>query len=272
MSRSLFSPPTGDALTRQPNVEANSPQVVFEEIIEEVRWAIDHQPRTLQERIGPSEIGEPCDRALIARMFGLPQPEEPPNFRAWVGTCMHEGFDRVMAGSPLQNLAEGPRYLLESKVTVGTIGGVEITGHCDLFDTLSGTVVDHKSKSYTRMLDHRRHGPGVKYKVQAQLYGLGWVRAGYHVNTVMNVYYPRDGELSDTFYWAEPYDERVALDALDRANRLHALGTVLGPALAMEQFPHCTEEFCRVCGNYRRPYNSPRKVETTLRGLLAAAK
>ena len=91
MTRSLFAPPTGDNLTRQSGVVANSPQVVFEEIIEEVSWAIDNQPRNLQARIGPSEIGEPCDRALIAKMFNLPGPEEPPNFRAWVGTQMHAG-------------------------------------------------------------------------------------------------------------------------------------------------------------------------------------
>ena len=68
--------------------------MVFDEIIDQVRWAIENQPRTLQTRIGPSEIGEPCPRALIARLFGIPEPgpPEPPNCRAWVGTCMHSGL------------------------------------------------------------------------------------------------------------------------------------------------------------------------------------
>ena len=66
------------------------------------------------------------------------------------------------------------RYLLEQTVSVGTIGGVEITGKCDCFDTLSGTVVDHKSKSRTRMIEARRHGADPVNRVQAHLYGYGW--------------------------------------------------------------------------------------------------
>lgn len=275
MTVSLFDPPAppkGDEYTSQADLPANQPEVVFDEIIEQIRWAIEHQPRSLQERIGPSEIGEPCPRALIAKLMGLPEPDELPNFRAWVGVCMHTGFERILADCMLQHAGQTPRYLLEQEVSVGTIGGVEITGHCDCFDTWSGTVVDHKSKSRTRMTDHRRHGPGPGYRVQAHLYGYGWARRGYWVNNVMNIYYPRDGELHDVFYWAEPYDESIAIAAMERANQLYELATLLGADVAMQQFPPCDGEFCRVCGNYRRPFNAPKPVVTTIEELLDQSK
>jgi hypothetical protein len=261
-----------DALTLDRTAGSNSPDVVFEELMEQITWAVKHQPRDLQERIGPSEIGEPCDRALIAKLMNLPEPEEPPNWRAWVGTQMHAGMERIFADAPGQDAPAGPRYLLETQVSVGHIGGVEITGHCDLFDTLTGTSVDWKSKSMTRMLDHKRHGAGPVYRAQGHLYGLGWVRKGYHVNNVMNIYLRRDGELHDTFFWAEPFDEAIAIAALRRANELHALATLLGAQAAMDLYPHCTYEFCRTCRNFRPPFNAPRQLETTVAEWMAAAK
>jgi hypothetical protein len=234
----------GDSLTLQPEAECNSPQVVFEELIDLLRYSIENHPRTLQERIGPSEIGDPCPRSLIAAMFNLPERPEPPNLRAWVGTQMHAGLEQIVRAA---NDPDEPRYLLEHNVTVGTIGGVKITGSIDCFDVLSGTVVDYKSKSKTRLLDHRRHGPGPTYRVQAHLYGLGMTLAGYHVNQVMFLFLPRDGEFADIFHWAEPFDPQTGLDALTRANQLHALATLLGPRAAMNAYPLCDGEFCRHC-------------------------
>jgi len=254
-----------DALTLDAGAECNWPQVVFEEITDELRMAIESAPRTLQRRIGPSSIGDPCARSLIADMFNLPCPSEPPNLRAWVGTQIHAGMEAIINNSPAQLTTSGNRYLLEHRVTVGEIGGETITGSVDCFDALSGTVVDYKSKSKTRMLDHRRHGPGQQYRVQAQLYGLGIANAGYHVNRVMFLYIPRDGEFADIFHWAEPFDPQIGLDALERANQLHALATLLGPQGAIDQLPHCDGEFCRTCNNFRPPYGqgAPRPLSTT---------
>lgn len=263
---------SGDALTLDRNAECNSPQVVFEEIVGELRESIVNHPRSLQRRIGPSEIGNPCPRGLIAALFDLPKLPEPPNLRAWVGTQMHAGMEGIMADSFMQHAADSPRYLLEHKVTVGEIAGEPLTGSVDCFDVLSGTVVDYKSKSKTRLLDHRRHGPGLTYRVQAHSYGLGMFNAGYDVNQVMFLFLPRDGEFSDIFYWAEPFDPQIALDALTRANQLHALGVLLTPQGALDALPHCDGEFCRTCGNYRPPYGlgAPRALATTTAELLSA--
>jgi hypothetical protein len=182
---------------------------------------------------------------------------------------MHAGLEQVVRAA---NDPTEPRYLLERKVTVGAIGGEDISGSVDCFDVLSGTVVDYKSKSKTRLLDHRRHGPGPTYRVQAHSYGLGIQALGYHVNQVMFLFLPRDGEFADIFHWAEPFDPQIGLDALTRANQLHALGVLLTPQGAIDALPHCDGEFCRICGNYRPPFGqgTPRALATTTAELLSA--
>lgn len=259
MTVSLFEP--APALSTFP--PATDPRVVFEELMEEIRYNLSNRPRDLQKQLGPSEIGEECDRALIAKLFQLPEPKETVNWRAWVGSCMHNGLETILAESFMNRLA-APRFLLESRVDVGQIGppshplSFMLSGSCDVFDILTGGVWDWKSKSATRLKEHRRHGMGQKYRVQFHSYGLGMENAGHKVNYVGGIFMLRDGELSDSFALFEPYDRNIALAALERANRLFGLGVMFGPEVAMGLFPPCTTEFCRRCGNYKPPYSAPR--------------
>lgn len=244
------------------------PEVVFQELMEEVAQALANQPRNLQARPGPSEIGEVCDRTLIGKLLEVPEAEQGVNWRAWVGTCMHAGLEKIFANSFMQ-ACDPPRFLLEQEVTVGMIGDWPLVGHCDLFDTASGCVWDWKSKSKTQHLASKRHGMEQKIRVQAHCYGLGIANLGHTVKHVGGIFMRRDGEFTDTFPLFEPFNPQIALDALARANRLYALGKALGTDLAMAQYPKCEYEFCRLCGNYRAAYDAPREAETTLAGLMA---
>ena len=127
----LFSPP------------ADAPETVFGELLEEIRAGIVNHPRSLQKRIGPSEVGEPCTRALIHKLAQHPEPERGPAWKPTVGTAIHQWIETTISASPLQQ--QWHRYLLETRVTVGEIGGVPISGSCDLYDTASDTVVDWKA-------------------------------------------------------------------------------------------------------------------------------
>lgn len=257
-------------MTAAPIPTVDTPQIVFEELMEELRYALTNRPRDLQVALGPSEVGEPCARTLIAKLAGLPEPDEGVNWRADVGTAVHALFADIFERSVLQQGPDGPRFLLEQRVTVGTVAGQPLTGSCDLFDTASGCVWDWKTKSKTQLKKHRRHGPGRKYEVQFQCYGLGMANAGHRVTSVGAIYLPRDGDWSDVFYQAKPYDPQVAIDAMERANQLHALTRLLGAEQAMDLYPKCDDEFCRRCGNYRAPYGAPRELAASTRELFAA--
>ncbi|WP_434080384.1 hypothetical protein [Sanguibacter sp. Z1732] len=64
-----------------------------DEALREARWviehAITHQPRSLQERIGPSEIGNPCDHCLAAKLAGWKQTEDGVPWLPFLGTAAH---------------------------------------------------------------------------------------------------------------------------------------------------------------------------------------
>lgn len=224
---------------------------LFQEIMEEIRWSVANKPRDLQTRIGPSEIGEPCDRTLIHKLMELPEPPRRPNWQAWVGTCMHVELADIFSGWNWRNTPTDQRFLLEERVTVGPIADWPLEGSCDLFDGWTGTVWDWKSKSKTQHAYHRRNGMGQKYRVQFHSYGLGMENAGHTVTTVGGIFLLRDGELSDTYQLSEPYDRNIALAALERANQLHALATLIGAEAAENAYPLCEDLLCRTCGPLR---------------------
>lgn len=218
---------------------------------------IVNQPRSQQARIGPSELGIPCDRCLAHKLAGT--PERVTAHRQWlpyVGTAMHAQLaDAFME----RNQATGAnmRWLVETTVSVGDIDGVDITGHADLFDLATGTVVDWKLVGKTTLDNALKpnpktglaNGPTPQYRVQAHLYGRGFTRRGLTVNRVAIYYLPRNGlSLRDGWYWSEPYDERIAIGALDRANRIAKAIKAVGALALIPNLP--TAPRCMSCHKY----------------------
>lgn len=175
--------------------------------------AIKHQPRSLQRRIGPSEIGSPCTHCLAAKLAGWQQVEET----AWlpfIGTAVHAQLEEIFTKA-------GPAWETETRVTVGDINGTPITGTCDLFHVPTGTVIDHKIVGTSTLNKARREGAKPVYRVQAHLYGRGWQNKGHRITTVAIAHLPRNAtSLSQAVFWSEPYDEQIALQALERVNQL----------------------------------------------------
>jgi hypothetical protein len=214
--------------------------------------AINKSPRTLQRGIGPSEIGHICNRRIGYRLLGQPEREAPPAWKATVGTGTHlwlEGaFDTYnVTNAPLLEGQE--RFYIETKVSVGEIDGREITGSCDLYDRVTQTVIDHKTCGPSQLAKYKRNGPGQQYKVQAHLYGRGWQRAGLNVTTVMIAFLPRNGELADAHIWHEPYNEQIAVDALERQTGIDLTVKTLGyGALPLLQ---TADYFCTYCPYFK---------------------
>lgn len=209
-----------------------------------IETAIDGDPRSLQTRIGPSEVGNPCDRCLIHKLAGTPEINTDAAWLPFIGTATHAALaDFFMAAN-----GDRARFLVEATVSVGTIGGVDITGHADLFDLVRRRVNDWKIVGKTTLDKVRRHGPSAVYRIQAHLYGRGFTRRGLPVDTVGIHFLPRNStSLHDAIVWEEPYDEQVALDALHRADMLAAGIAVVGAEAVLASAPtHLGTEFsCR---------------------------
>lgn len=230
-------------------------------VVGQLRTIIEHEitndPRSLQTALGPSEIGNACDRCLIHMLAGTPQT--PPPGVPWlpyIGRAVHEANEMAIVRHQLAELKAGisdmGEWITEHRVCVGDVNGQPIYGSADVFHVPTGTVVDFKIVGTTTLRKVRADcsGTSLTYKRQIQCYGKGFAAQGHTVRAVAIWYMPRNGmNLSQGRTYTAPYDEQIAVDALDRATRfaqwVHAFGAdqVLAGAA-----PHTHDEFS--CGNY----------------------
>lgn len=178
-------------------------------------------PRSNQRAIGPSEIGEECDRRLLYSALQM-APENNQQSDPWpsiVGTAVHAW----LADAFRAENAHGFRWLVEVPVKL-TSG---IGGTADLFDLQEREVIDHKVLGVSSMKKIKSGNIPARYRVQLHLYGYGFRLAGLDVDRVTLAAYPRSGWLADLHLWTEPYDESLALAAMDRLSKLTAAAYVL---------------------------------------------
>jgi hypothetical protein len=208
-----------------------------------IEQAILNDPRSLQTALGPSEIGCACDRCLISMLAGQQLDEE---YAAWLpalGRAVHEWLELAL----IQHLVSTgtDRYIVEGRVAVGTVGGQQISGNSDVFDTHTGTVIDYKITGTTTLRDARKNGAKDTYRRQCHLYGRGWAAAGYDVRSVAVWYLPRNGfTIGSGYLHQETYDERVALDTVARADQFAMWINALGVDAVLASAPdHTGHEF-----------------------------
>lgn len=178
--------------------------------------------RTMQRTIGPSQIGNACERSLAYSLMDMPRPRTDGDpWASVVGTATHSWLaDAFLAENErLGHL----RYLVETKVQLtGTIKGT-----ADLFDLRESEVIDHKILGVDSMRKIRNGTIPVRYRTQLHLYGMGFELAGMPVDKVSICAYPRSGFLDGIVVWTEKYDRDVAEAALDRLSRISAAALLL---------------------------------------------
>lgn len=239
---------------------------VADELLDIVADSIRNQPRTLQKRIGPSEIDTPCPRRLAYKLLDQPERERMVAWKATVGTALHSHLADVFDQYNLIHAAETgwqERFYVETRVSVGEIDGQEVTGSADLFDRVTLTNWDWKLVGPTQLKKYKKNGPGRQYRGQAHLYGRGWQRAGLGCRHVGIVFFARNGEFADTHVWTEPYDEQVAIDALQRLEGIAIATRMVGPQI-LDQLD-AVDDYCNYC-----PYFHPGSVDLA-RGCPGAA-
>lgn len=230
-----------------------------------IEAAIASQPRSQQKRIGPSEIGTPCTRCLTHKLIGTPEIEQHAPWLPWIGTAVHAQLEDVFmqANAGLDRA----RYLVESTVRVGTIGGQGITGHADLFDLQTGEVTDWKCVGATTLRNAKANGPSETYRTQAHLYGLGFIHRGLTVHRVRIAYLPRNSvHLGDAHIWSEPFDPVRAMTAIQRADDIAQTIDKAGPLAALDVAgPHTGSEHS--CTKYGDAMSTPDR--STVKALIA---
>lgn len=248
-----------DAVTNNryhPTCEVD-PELVAAEILAIIKDAIAHQPRTMQTRIGPSEMGHPCLLRIGHKLAGTPPVNDRGvAWKPWVGTACHNELADIFARRELARYEADPekavpRWHVEEGVVVGWVAGEERDGHCDLMDEHSGGVFDWKFTTRSMIREYKKNGPGDQYRKQAHMYGRGFALRGYDVRFVAIMFFTRDGEFTDRYFWHEPYDEQIAIEALERVETVKLALDVHGPEVVLPLLGK-TESWCQHCPYYRR--------------------
>jgi len=241
-----------------------------EDLTRLIRRAYLLYPRNMQSAVGPSAVGLECDRSLAfaakapqreAEMVERARKDEPtenastanskPQFHndpipSIVGTSVHAWLENAAGIDNGVEEALGeerptPRWLTERKLKIATPDGYSIEGSCDLFDQWTGTVIDWKVVGATTLRTVNLHGPSAQYRVQSQLYGLGYQQLGLEVKEVAVCFIPRNGPLREVRLFTQPFDPALATLALKRLQGLEELSQ-------WEQAkPSPTPKNCRYC-------------------------
>ena len=193
-----FAPPAEWDYSQQAPTYATPSGIGPAEAIADLKGLIEHgilnQPRSLQTTIGPSEVGNPCDHCLAAKLAGWKTTEQDVPWLPFVGTAVHAALEELVNRYEANRNAvhtTGRRFLTEARVMVGTIAGQEIWGSTDLVDLEAGMTNDWKIVGATT-LRSAKGGPSQVYRVQAHLYAKGWNDAGHTVRHVGISYLPRN--------------------------------------------------------------------------------
>lgn len=204
---------------------------IYDRIIKELTKP---SARDKQRKVGPSELGDLCERCLAEKLLGVHQEEKNYPLAPMIGTAFH---------LYLENTIGLKDYLKETRVTVGEVKGYgAIRGTADGFDTATGHVVDYKVLSKKKIKafssatffdeecnpefysDSLTEGQLKKYYYQMQLYGLGMENAGYEVNHTSLILFPRDctveSVMSASHELCFKYNREAALNVLERANQI----------------------------------------------------
>ncbi|MFF2651497.1 PD-(D/E)XK nuclease family protein [Streptomyces sp. NPDC058045] len=247
----MFAQPT---TAGKPTAHPTPGDVIAQQIRRLIIDSANNAPRSQQRRIGPSEVGNPCDRALAYKSMDWPTApgadREP--WASVQGTAIYTWMAELFE----QRDPKGERYLVERRVTVhqGHTEDATIAGSADLYDRLTGTVYDWKATSPDSLAKYRRNGPGDQYRIQANLYGLGMENAGETPRRVAIVFLPRQYRL-EPYVWVDEYRRDVALAAIARLQaireRLLALDPEANPA-QWAAFPTSPDAKCFFCDWHQR--------------------
>lgn len=240
------TPPPAPALIPAAAVEAEPKAAVDYVAVVENHFL--NRPRNLQVKVGPSGLGDPCNKKLLCSLAGIREPSRGMNWKADIGTAMHAELELAFNAANEQP-GSAHRWVTEWPVTVGVVGGVPITGSLDLYDTATNTVIDHKLVGKNTLAKYRKNGPSALYRAQINLYAMGLlIDGGWGTPERVQIsFLPREEEWSRRYVWNEPVDFALAASTLARANHLAALLQQVGLDEAMSRQEICDGPFCWVC-------------------------
>ncbi len=211
--------------------------------------------RDKQIQIGPSNIGDPCDKCLGLAMAGiLPDgPRAAPdrfNLLAWEGSAVHLSLELSVQRAILGGDPKWWGVRTERKVSIGEVEGYgEVSGSIDISGHTPPVALDYKMRS-KRFIQKWRPLKTLppETKVQGHTYGYGMELEGNAPEEVGFIIIPRDSmDPRDIWIHVEKYKRKVALKAKKRAARIFRDFVIPGKTALLTTHPDCYN--CSSWGN-----------------------
>jgi hypothetical protein len=221
-----------------------------------ILWAEKQNPRASQANIGPSEIGDPCDRRIGYRLAQIPACNK--DFDPWaavMGTAVHTWLDNAVTAWSKEHGSTD--WATETALAINEF----VDGHSDLYWRAFETVIDWKTAGPDVMRKIKKDGPPPGYIIQAHIYGYGYEQKGWPVQRVALAFLSRAGWLRDMFIWSAPYDRSIAENAINRLYQIaHEVVSkdILKYSHRWEQIPATPSNSCGFC-----PWYNPGKEADT---------
>ena len=156
----------------------------------------DSRARSQQTAIGVSSLGD-CKRRVWHLSKGDKGTNKVYRLPAILGTAIHAMIEQAV---------KDEHALIEHRVELPGLPPATI----DYFDTINGEVIDWK----TIKMSGRDYFVTKQKRWQVQTYGYLLAQTGVEVKQVTLIGIPRDGTEDDIIIHTEPYDETIALEAL----------------------------------------------------------
>lgn len=207
--------------------------------------------RSVQETLGPSEVGTPCDRRLAMSLLNIP-PVNPggDNWASFVGTCVHTGLAEMLQWAD----ANQGRFAVE--VPLEFPSKLVPKGTSDLLDRVLLMAIDHKAMGRFSLDKLRIEGIKPLYLVQLMIYAYGQILKGEKVKYVAVVSWPREqATLKDLYAVVVPYDKSIAEEAFARVERINSnvsIGRAVGYTPLENARTFDIQDDCTYCPFYAK--------------------
>ena len=173
--------------------------------------------RSKQTQVGPSELGG-CRRKVWYRLNDQPETNDNElKLSAIMGTAIHAEIEKAITIAD----PKGEKYWVETSVEYNGM-----KAHIDLYIPETGDVIDWK----TVKVKNLSYFPSLQQRWQVQVYGYLLDKSGKgSPRTVNLVAIARDGDERDVRVYSEPYDPKLAEDALNWLSAIKESADAPGP-------------------------------------------
>lgn len=223
-------------------------------------------PRSVQRHLGPSELGEVCDRQVVGKMSAQAKTNNVTDpWASVMGTAGHAYVEEMYKWDNVRRVGQGQaaRWIPEQKVCpdpdllTRLVTPDSHPGTADLYDVNHLALVDHKFLGDSSRDKLKAHGPKHVYYVQLLLYRRGYQYLGLPVERVILLAWPRTKSFLDEMYVWEHVPTQADEDLVDEvlantARRQAMAELVKAGQLGLMDIPATpSDDSCAFCPYYR---------------------